>query len=81
MILATLNDLKQLEMRDENEEMTYLQLEKRGLILVKNTIVENNDIYTLKEHFWNSIKKFVCKSVIFPMHNICIHYPIFLEQY
>lgn len=81
MILATLNDLKQLEMRDENEEITYLQLEKRGLILVKNTIVENNDIYTLKEHFWNSIKKFVCKSVIFPMHNICIHYPIFLEQY
>lgn len=77
LILGILNDLKQLEMRDENEEITYLQLERWGLILVKNTIVENNDIYTFEEHFWNSIKKFVCKSVIFPMHNICMHYPIF----
>lgn len=68
-------------MRYENEEIAYLQLEKRSLILVKNTIVENNDIYTLKEHFWNGIKKFVCKSLIFPMHNICIHCPVFLEQY
>lgn len=57
-------------MRDENEEITYLQLEKWDLILIKNTIVKNNDIYAVEEHFWNGIKKFVCKSVIFPMHII-----------
>jgi len=49
----------------------------RYLVLVKISVVENYDICKLEQDYWNSLKNFVYRSVIFLMFSINIYHTIF----